>query len=328
MLAGETPQRLAFEQQYYGGARQPQPQEHGYLQSLWHFELTSSGRDRACGRVVLEGLPDPGQDDGRPIPALVLDRFARVIAAYYTAPQLATFLYDSGLSDDRFGQPLDSEEGKVTYLNALLGLIESGTPELRRALRSLLGRLLSGGLDLVPSADEREELTEVLARAGWYVQDDTLVIGERRRAPLTPAARPTVVSSLEGLHPLIAGAAKDLWNDGHPREAIQRAATALLDAVRQQSGLHGDGQDLMARAFRVEAPMIVVADLRTENGQNVQRGSQFIAMGAVAAIRNPTSHTLANHDEEQAREQLAVFSFIARRLEDARGASADWRGRS
>ena len=42
--------------------------------------------------------------------------------------------------------------------------------------------------------------------------------------------------------------------------------------------------------------------------------------------RNPVSHTLADHDEEQAREQLAVLSFIARRLDDAREAPPEWRG--
>jgi hypothetical protein len=48
--------------------------------------------------VVLEGLPDPSHDAGRAIPALVLRGFAEIIATYYTASQMAEFLYDSSRS--------------------------------------------------------------------------------------------------------------------------------------------------------------------------------------------------------------------------------------
>ncbi len=133
-------------------------------------------------------------------------------------------------------------------------------------------------------------------------------------------------ATLAGLHSLITKAAQELWDDGHRREAINAAAIALLDAVRNQSGLQLDGHDLMARAFNPDNPRIVIADLRTDNGRNLQRGTHFIAMGAVAAIRNPASHTLADHEEDQAREQLTVLSFIARRLDDARAARPEWRG--
>jgi uncharacterized protein (TIGR02391 family) len=326
MLRDETPQRLRFDQQQWPGIQPPQPQQHEYLQSLWHFELTTSGRDRARGRVVLEGLPDPDQDDGRAIPALVLRGYAEIIAAYYTASQMEEFLYDFGLSEDRFARPVDDEDEKQQYLVNLFGLIEMGTPEMRRALRRFLARFVTGDLALVPTSEQSQRLTYALERAGWYVHGDTIVIGERRRAPL-PAETPDVEpATLAGLHPLITEAAQELWDDGHRREAIHAAAIALLDAVRSQSGLQLDGHDLMARAFNPDNPRIVIAALRTDNGRNLQRGTHFMAMGAVAAIRNPASHTLAGHEEDQAREQLNVLSFIARRLDDALAAPPEWRG--
>lgn len=325
LLRDETPKYLAFDQLYYMGARQPQPDEHGYLQALWHFELTPVGRDRARARVLQGPLPDPGQDDGRTIPVLVLGDVAQIISRYFNARQLARFVYDAGLTEDNFSAPDFTEDEKELYLATLLSAIESGVPELRRKLRSFLGRFLVGALAAAPDTEQHRRLTERLARAGWYVEGETLVIGEPQRAPI-PAAEMRPASGLTGLHPLVAEAAGKLWNDGHRREAIGRAAVAVLDAVRTQSGLQSDGHDLMARAFRPEDPPIVVADLRTENGRNLQSGTHKIAMGAVAAIRNPVSHTLADHDEDQAREQLAVFSFIARRLDDARAAPTEWRG--
>ena len=326
LLRDETPQRLRFDQQQWLGIQPPQPQQHEYLQSLWHFELTTSGRDRARGRVVLEGLPDPDQDDGRAIPALVLREFAEIIAAYYTASQMAEFLYDSGLSEDRLSRPVDDENEKQQYLANLFGLIEMGTPEMRRALRRFLARFVMGDLALVPTSEQSQRLTYALERAGWYVDGDTIVIGERRQSPLPAETQPAEQATLAGLHQLISGAARELWDGGHRREAIQAAAIALLDAVRSQSGLQLDGHDLMARAFNPDNPRIVIADLRTDNGRNLQRGTRFIAMGAVAAIRNPASHTLASHEEDQAREQLAVLSFVAHRLDDAQAASPEWRG--
>jgi uncharacterized protein (TIGR02391 family) len=325
MLRDGDPQLLAFEPQYYMGARQPLPDEPLYVQSLWHFELTTTGRDRTRGRVVVRGLPEPGQDDGRPIAELVLGQFAEIVAGYYSLRQMERFMYDTGLREDKFSGPDVKEDEKEPYLATLFGAMESGVPELRRKLRDFLAQFLNGELACAPDAEQHRRLTEGLARAGWYVDGDTLVIGEPQRAPF-PAALAQPPSALSQLHPLIVEEAEKLWNDGHRREAIGRAAVAVLDAVREQSGLQLDDHDLMARAFRPEGPRIVVADLRTDNGQNLQRGTQFITMGAVAAIRNPVSHTLADQDEDQTRGQLAGPSFIARRLDDAQAAPPAWRG--
>jgi uncharacterized protein (TIGR02391 family) len=236
------------------------------------------------------------------------------------------FFYDSGLPQGPFDVP-PTDLQKEAYAYNLLGILASSGPEQRRMLRRFLAGLLNGALDIVLDTGQHDDLTAALAKAGWYVEGDTIVIGERRRWP-TPFTPDEPLPTLSGLHPLITEAAEDLWNDGHRREAIGRAAVALLAAVRELSGLDTDGHDLMARAFRPEDPRIVVADLRTENGRNLQRGTHMIAMGLVAAIRNPVSHTLADHDENPAREQLAILSFIARRLDDAQAAPPEWGGSS
>ena len=324
-LAACTPPRLHFEQMTFGNARLPQPQEHGYLQSLWHFQLTDSGRDRARARVVLVGFPEPDEDDGRTIPFLVLEKVAAIIARWYSLTQMPKFFHDAGLPQGPFDIPPDDVD-KEKYAVDLFGTLAIDSAESRRLIRGFMADLLNGALDIVLEPDEEDDLRAALAKAGWHPEGDTLVVGERMRTPTRPRAEPAPdAHPLADLHPLIVESCGELWEAGHRREAIGRAAVMLLDAVRDASGLAAlDTEPLMSQAFRPEDPRIIVADLRTKNGQNIQRGTHFIAMGANAAIRNPAAHSNAHPDVDQAREQLAVLSFLARRLDDARNAPPEW----
>lgn len=324
-LAACTPSRLHFEQMTYGNARLPQPQEHEYLRSLWHFQLTDSGRDRARARVVLVGFPEPDEDDGRTIPFLVLEKMAAIIGRWYSLAQMPKFFYDSGLPQGPFDIPPDDVD-KEKYAVDLFGILAIDSAESRRLIRRFMADLLNGALDVVLELDEEDDLRAALAKAGWHPEGDTLVVGERIRTPTRTRAEPVPdAHPLAGLHPLIVDSCGELWEAGHRREAISRAAVVLLDAVREASGLADlDTEPLMSQAFRPEDPQIIVADLRTKNGQNIQRGTHFIAMGANAAIRNPAAHSSFHPDVDQAREQLTVLSFLARRLDDARNAPPEW----
>lgn len=183
LLMLQTQGRLAFEQQRFGGVRLPQPHEREFPQSLTHFQLTDSGRDRARARVVYEAFPDPDEDDGRTIPGLVLERVAGLVGAYYSPQQLPRFLYDVGLPQEQFSAPVESDRPQYVY--TMLALQASGRAEQRRVLRRLLAGLLNGVLDFIPTTDERREVASLLARAGWHVQNETLVVGERKTS-LTP----------------------------------------------------------------------------------------------------------------------------------------------
>jgi hypothetical protein len=180
--------RLRFEQQNWLGAHQPQPHEHAYLQSLWHFELTETGKDRAIGRVVLEGVPDPDEDDGRPIPGLVLERFAGIIGGWYTRPQMDRFFTDAGLPPGPTVVPEPKTTQEAAY-HRLAGL-EQGGPEERRHLRRFLAAFLDGVLDAFPDGDQQTKLLADLAKAGWHPRGETLVAGERIRTPIAPMQDP------------------------------------------------------------------------------------------------------------------------------------------
>jgi hypothetical protein len=121
------------------------------------------------------------------------------------------------------------------------------------------------------------------------------------------------------LHPWIWNAAVDLWADGHHREAVQRAATALFDSHLPAKLLSvGKPGDLVSQAFSLEPPEQGKNRLRipgyaegSESWKNVHNGARFIGMGCVAAIRNLSTHEL-ELSEQEALEQLATLSVMAR----------------
>jgi hypothetical protein len=53
----------------------------------------------------MQPLPNPDEDDGRPIPALVLQQVACVIAEEYTPQQILVFLDEAGIPLDRVPFP-------------------------------------------------------------------------------------------------------------------------------------------------------------------------------------------------------------------------------
>ena len=74
----------------------------------------------------------------------------------------------------------------------------------------------------------------------------------------------------------------------------------------------------MGEAFKDSDPPIVLVDLTTETGRNIQAGYRFLFMGAVRGIRNPDAHELFKAlDAEEALETLAFASLLMRRLDNA-----------
>jgi uncharacterized protein (TIGR02391 family) len=74
----------------------------------------------------------------------------------------------------------------------------------------------------------------------------------------------------------------------------------------------------MSRAFAESRPLIVLADLSTKTGQDIQAGYRFLFMGATQGIRNPDAHERFKAlDAEEALETLAFASVLMRRLDDA-----------
>jgi len=126
----------------------------------------------------------------------------------------------------------------------------------------------------------------------------------------------TLDASLKWLHPALTDACSSLLAGGHHREAVQRGAAVLQDEIRRLSRSKLDGDALMSVAFSPTKPRIaVVPNRRTASGQSIQRGTHLLAMGVIAAIRNPSAHGTVEFSYAEAVECLAMMSFIYRRLD-------------
>ncbi len=292
-----------------------------YLEQIRDFALTVKGQDRARGIVVKLSLPNRDEDDGRPISALVLQKIAEAIAKEYWPEQTLVFLDEAGIPLERLPLPegtpdVRDDPGNFVY-GVLIGLELWGS-EGRRILRSFIGSWLDDRLISGPTDSMRNDLVDKLARGGWYVVDGNLVIGDpikgkRVRSPILRDAR------LATLHPEVVTVCEQLFRDGHRAAAVFEAAKALNNRVKNMSGLTGDGAGMMGVAFKKDEPSIVLADLTTQTGKDIQVGYRFLFMGSQQAIRNPPAHEpFGEMDDDEAFELLGLASHLMRRLDEAK----------
>jgi uncharacterized protein (TIGR02391 family) len=305
---------------YSGNAQQiRRAYPYQYLQQIRNFALTVRGQDRARGIRVIQPLPNPDEDDGRQISGLILQQIASAIAEEYTTQQILIFLGEGGIPLDRLPLPEETPDVRADPSGFVFGVLigldmwDSGG---RRILRGFIGAWLDDRMISGPNNDLRSVLVEQLARWGWYVIDGNLLIGEpargtRTRNPILGDAR------LAALHPQIVQVAEPLFRDGHRAAAVFEAAKAVNNRVKAMTGLPGDGVGMMGNAFKDEQPPLVLADMTTQTGKDVQAGYRFLFMGSQGAVRNPPAHEqFGDMDDDEAFELLGLASHLMRKLDE------------
>src|ERR1700737_1059437 len=173
---------LTWKEQFnYGGhPAAPHLDPNLWLQQISQMGLTLAGRDRAGGRVITRPLPDPDEDDDRPIYGTTLEQIARAIGDVFTGAQLPRFLRESGVPNEFI--PSDVTGSKWEYVLQVLEGLHEGGSAARRVLREFIGRWLGNLLRTLPTEEIRKRVEVQLAQQGWHVRDNRLVIGERQPA--------------------------------------------------------------------------------------------------------------------------------------------------
>ena len=72
----------------------------------------------------------------------------------------------------------------------------------------------------------------------------------------------------------------------------------------------------MNKAFSVNNPVVVLDDLSTESGRNVQQGYMQIFAGSMIGIRNPKAHANVTIDDMRTRHSLYLASLLAHRFDE------------
>lgn len=136
------------------------------------------------------------------------------------------------------------------------------------------------------------------------------------RAILGPAA-PSMAA--DSLHPTVWEAASALWEDGHFRAAVQKAATRVNAEVQFKTGRYDESDvALMQQAFSSSPPARSKPRLRWPGSDDdltvraMRTGLLNFAQGVFSAIRNPATHSTTEMPRQEAFEQLAALSLLAR----------------
>jgi len=121
------------------GGRQSHPiaEAQSWLQEIRDIRLTLAGRDRARGREIRRPLPDPEEDDDRPITGMTLEEIARAIGDTYSGSQLPRYLRESGIPEQFI--PPEVAGSKWEYVLAVFEALHDGGSAARRALRHFIG---------------------------------------------------------------------------------------------------------------------------------------------------------------------------------------------
>jgi len=137
------------------------------------------------------------------------------------------------------------------------------------------------------------------------------------KIPRDSVSRPDY--ELSNLHPRLRKQSESLFISKHYFEAIFEGYKLLGKAVRDKSGLTGDGKSLMSDAFSLRNPVIILNDLQSETDRNEQEGFMYLFMGAMQGIRNPEAHEIRDlKDPVIALEYLAFASLLLRKLEEGK----------
>lgn len=151
------------------------------------------------------------------------------------------------------------------------------------------------------------------------------VIGRVRAELSSRSAVPQVASAHDAawrlLHPKVQSISSDRFQAGQYADAVEAAMKALNNEVRALVRSRGapdmDGAPLMRTAFSPKSPIIVLADLSTQSGKDMQQGYMEMFAGAMMAVRNPKAHDNLVITPERALHLLFVASTLWHTL-DAR----------
>lgn len=142
---------------------------------------------------------------------------------------------------------------------------------------------------------------------------------DEKKGDLLPSSSHKITATRAELHPRIAEVCTDLYQDGHYADSVFNAAKALINFVKERSGVHEkDGADLMRTVFSKNSPILFFNEFKDQSDYDEQEGMMHLFEGAVLALRNPRGHSFRYDTSEKALEYIVFLSMLAKRLTEAK----------
>jgi len=123
------------------------------------------------------------------------------------------------------------------------------------------------------------------------------------------------------IHKDIIKVAKNKFEDGYYADAVESAFKEINKRVKEimknKTGEELDGASLMYKAFSENKPVVILDNLSTETGRNIQKGYMQIFAGAMIGIRNPKAHENIVISKERATHFIFLASLLMCKLDEA-----------
>ena len=122
------------------------------------------------------------------------------------------------------------------------------------------------------------------------------------------------------LHPTVVALGKSRFEAGHNADAVEAVLKELNTTVKliylTARGQELDGVPLMRKALTPTDPVILLDDLGTDTGRNIQQGHMDLFAGAMAGVRNPKAHGNVTITPERAIHHLFLASLLFSKLDE------------
>ena len=166
-----------------------------------------------------------------------------------------------------------------------------------------------------PSFKSVEDIISILRSAITRINRNPNVVGQ-------PPEKPTdLTNRVWGLlHPSVVTLAKPRFEAGHYADAVEAVLKEVNSVVKllhkAASNEELDGAPLMRKAFTPNNPTIMLDDLATETGRNIQQGHMDLFAGAMIGIRNPKAHGNIVITPERAIHHFFLASLLFHKLDE------------
>ncbi len=168
-----------------------------------------------------------------------------------------------------------------------------------------------------PSFKSVEDIISVLRSAITRIKRNPELISEKAE---NPSKQIDQVWAL--LHPTVVALAKPRFVAGHYADAVEAVLKELNSVVkhihRNVAEEELDGAPLMRKAFTPNKPTIILDDLNTESGRNIQQGHMDLFAGAMIGVRNPKAHGNVVITPERALHHFFLASLLFCKLDERR----------